>query len=568
MAFDGFVTKAIVNELKSCLISGKINKIHQPDKDNLILNIYSNGQKYNLAICINASNCRMNLTSETKQNPNTPTSFCMLLRKHLIGFKITNIDSNGLDRIVSITLEGFNELNDISYKKLIIELMGKHSNIILLNENDIIVDSARHIASERCILPANPYQFPSSEKLNIYSISLEEFLDIIHNSKENFTDTISNLFYGFSKSHIHYIIKLLNIKLEDISSSDISRFYLYIINLISDINNFKIDIREINIHHKKDYVLISSENPSKLKINSFLDNYYSLKEKKEFLDNYRNNVLRIILGILKKYQKRLLNIDNKLSECKDMEKYKLYGELITANLYRLENNQNLESVVVENYYDNNIPITIALDKKYSLAINAKNFFKKYNKLKNTLLVVTKQKEETKKELDYIESIIYSLNSSFSLQDVDDIYLEIQESFLHYQPSKNKSIKNNKDSHLSPIALEVDGYTILIGKNNRQNDYLTFKLASKNDLWFHVQDAHGSHVILQTNGKEISDDNPIIVKCAELAGLHSKSNTENKVAVNYTLIKNVKKPKGSNPGFVTFTNYKTILVKPKNCDLSN
>lgn len=540
MAFDGFVNKAIVNELNNYLLNGKISKVHQPNKDELILNIYSNNEKYNLSININASNCRINITSNTKPNPLTPTSFCMLLRKHLVGAKIKSIETAELDRLIIINFEGYNDLNDLVTKKLVIELMGKHSNIILLNENDIIIDSARHIVSERNILPANPYIFPISDKININDISKEEFKNIVTKDLNNFTNIISSSFYGFSKTLINYIIKKLDIKLENISSDDISNFYDYVINLILSINNLNIACEYFEFNNKKDYVLISSENSSEFKINTFVDNYYSSKEKNEYFENYRNNVLKIILSNLKKYEKRLININSKLEECNDMEKYKLYGELITANLYRLQTNENLESITLENYYDNNNPIKILLDKKYSISINAKKFFKKYNKLKNTLEIVTKQKYDTKRELEYIESIIYSLNNTNSINEVDDIYLEIQENILGKKITNKKSMKKQTELS-SPILLNIDGYTIYVGKNNKQNDYITFKMSAKNDLWFHAKDIQGSHVLLKLENNDKASDN-IILKCASIAAYYSKAKASSKVDVQYTQIKNIKKPK--------------------------
>lgn len=563
MAFDGFINKAIVNELNHWVINGKIMKVHQPSKDELILNIYSNGSKFNLDICISSSNCRINLTSEKKSNPINPTSFCMLLRKHLVGAKIRNIETIGLDRLIILHLETFNELNDLVNKKLVVELMGKHSNIILLNENDIIIDSVRHISSDRIILPANPYTLPMSDKINITDITNKEFIDLIQKHSNNFINFISSHFYGFSKTHINYITNTLNINTTNISESDTIRFYNYVIDLISNINSFTVNCTNFEFNNKNDYVLISSENPSELEINNFVDNYYSSKEKNEYFENYRNNVLKIILSVLKKYEKRLSNINSRLEECKDMDKYKLYGELITANLYKLNNNINLETVTLNNYYDNNNSITILLDKRYSPSINAKRFFKKYNKLKNALEIVSKQKESTKKELDYIESIIYSLTSASSINEVDDIYLEIQENLLDKKINNKNKNKKQKEASF-PITLNIDGYTVYIGRNNKQNDYLTFKIAAKNDLWFHSKDIHGSHVILKIDSdKDINED--IIYKCASLAAYYSKGKNSSKVLVEYTFVKNIKKPKDSKPGFVTFTNYRTVLVEPKELD---
>ena len=559
MAFDGFVNKAIVNELNTSIKGGKIVKIYQPSKDEFIYTIYANGNKYNLYICINSSNCRINLTSTKKDNPLTPPNFCMVLRKHLIGSKIKSIETRGLDRLVIFHLETYNELNDLINKKLIIELMGKHSNVILLNENDIIIDSAGHISSERNILPANPYSLPESSKINIYDLKSEDFLKKFKNSQSSFMKFVQNNFYGFSKTFINYVLDILKIEIQNITDYNIATFYEYIIRLSNNIDLLRIDCIDYSFNNKMDYVLISSENTSDLKVNTFIDNYYTYKEKSENFENYRNNVLKLILNILKKYEKRLSNINIKLKECNDMDKYKLYGELLTANLYRINNNINIESISLENYYDNNDLIEIKLDKRYSPSVNAKRFFKKYNKLKNTLEIVSKHKEDTKKELDYIESIIYSLNSANNLNDVDEIYLEIQENILNNQPvSKQKNKPENKSV---PIALDIDGYNVFVGRNNKQNDYLTFKVANKEDLWFHTENIHGSHVILKLNkSKEITDD--IISRVASIAAYYSKGRNSSKVNVQYTEVKNIKKPKNAKPGFVVFNHYKTIMVEPK------
>ena len=458
MAFDGFVNKAIVTELTKSILNGKIVKIYQPTKDEFVFTIYANNNKYNLNICINSSNCRINLTNTKKDNPLTPPNFCMLLRKHLIGSKIKGIETKGLDRLVIFNLETYNELNDLINKKIIVELMGKHSNIILLNENDIIIDSARHITSDRNILPANPYTFSQDDKINFYDISCNDFMDLAKNSQKSFPSFLQSTFYGFSKCLINYIMQKLIIDSKNISNEAYSIFYNYILKLIKDIDSLNITCIDFEFNNKVDYVLVNSEKPSELNINTYIDNYYTYKEKSENFENYRNNVLKLILNILKKYEKRLSNINSKLQECNDMEKYRLYGELLTANLYKINNNVNIDSITLENYYDNSF-VDIKMDKRYSPSINAKRFYKKYNKLKNTLEIVTKQKEDTKKELDYIESIIYSLNSANTLNDVDEIYVEIQENILNNQISaKSKKIQENKSI---PISFEVDGFNFFV-----------------------------------------------------------------------------------------------------------
>lgn len=561
MAFDGFINKATVSELHSFLIGGKVSKIFQPNKDEIVINIYSNSSKYNLDININSAFCCLYLSSNKKSNPITPSSFCMLLRKHLISAKITDIETNGFDRIVTINFETYNELNDLISKKLIIELMGKHSNIILVNNDNIIIDSLRHISADRNILPANPYTLPASTKLNINETSLENFKNTLANSDKNLIDSISNTFYGFSKVFTSYIVSTLNLNNENFSTNDMEIFFNYIQKLILNIDTLHFKCEYYFFNNKKDYVLISSENVSNLDVNTFLDTYYTFKEENDNFENYRKNILKVILNILKKYEKKLLNINNKLEDCNKMDEYKLYGELITSNLYRFNNNINIDSISLENYYDNNNLIDIKLDKKYSLSMNAKLFFKKYNKLKNTLKIVSEQKIQTKKEIEYLESIIYSLNTSSTIQEIDEIYLEIQENILNKRNMNNKKIDKKNDSLSSYLVLNIDGYEVLVGKNNKQNDFITFRVANKEDIWFHVKDNSGSHVLLRKKTNiDISEE--LLRKCASIAAYYSKCKDSSKVEVQYTTIKFIKKPKNSRPGFVTFSKYNSIMVEPK------
>lgn len=570
MAFDGIVTKSIVNEL-NILTDCKIDKIYEPNKNTIIVGLYGNKTNYALNICIDSSNYRINLTTHTKQNPNVAPNFCMLLRKHLIGSYVRNIEMNGLERVVSFELETLNDFNELVCKKLVIELMGKHSNIILLDENDIIVNSIRHSSkssSYRDIFPNKKYEFPKTDKLDFLSVStFDEFYDIIKSDlEENTLDKIlSNKFNGISKSFISFHLQHLSIDASNME--DLKKLFDYIQNILTSTNLKFIEVKnEENI--LKDYILSSTEEKVEtLSLNFFLDDYYSSKENNEDFKSYRNSILKLILDTLKKYNKRLENICVKLSECEDMDKYKLYGELLTSNLYKF-NGQNLDNVNIENYYDNNTVINIPLDKKYSVNINARHYFKKYNKLKNALEVVTKQKQETIYELNYLESIVYELENSSSISDVQDIFEEISENDLFKtglsKKQKNKkSSKKNKEKPISfnPIVYEIENYKIYVGRNNKENDILTLKFANKNDLWFHTKDTHGSHVILKFNSpKDIVTDN-ILLKCAELAVKHSKAKNSYNVPVDYCKAQYVKKPNKAKPGMVIYSNNKTIYVNP-------
>ncbi len=577
MAFDGIVTKSIINELNQNLIDGKINKIFEPNKNEILLGIYANGKNFALNICIDSNNYRLHITTNTKPNPLNAPNFCMLLRKHILGYKIKNISNYDLERIVIIELEGYNELNDLTNKKLVIELMGKHSNIILLNDKNFIIDSLRHLDissnSSRDILPAHLYVFPENNKHSFIKLNdFREFKNILSsNASLSINANIVNNFIGFSVPFVNNILNNLKINKEDtldkISDNSLYELYNYIKSVLNGIetNNSTV-ISIINEKNKKDYTIDLKDKSENLEINFFLDDFYFSKETSDSFLSYRNSILKLILNTLSKYSNRIKSIDKKLLECSNRDTYKLYGELITANLYKYRN-EKLESITLENYYDNNNLITIPLDSKISVHNNATKYFKKYNKLKNALAIITVQKNDAKRDIDYLESIIYELENSKSISDINEIYNEISESSIFsdsLKGKKDKNKKNKENSISSPREFKIDDYTILVGKNNFQNDYLTTKLADKNDIWFHTKDIHGSHVVLRTNNTlEIDDDiDDILVKCAEIAAFYSKAKFSSNVPVDYCFVRYVKKPSGSKPGMVIYTNNKTLNVTPK------
>lgn len=571
MAFDGIVTRQVVEELNTCLIGGKINKVYQPNKNEILFGIYANGKHYCLLINIDSNCYRMHLTDIPKVNPLNAPNFCMLLRKHLIGMKIKSFETYDLERVIKIVLEGYNELNDFITKELVIELMGKHSNIILLNDSSKIIDSMRHLEvssnATRDILPARLYTFPTTDKISFLKLtSFKEFYELIspYVGKEPIDIVFASHFVGISKLLVSYLQQIHQIENISILEEDYHTLYDSLKELIHSSNVVCIPFSN---GEKQDYVLASKKKESALDINFFLDDFYHKKETLDEFISYRNSVLKLILNELKKYTKRLNNMNQKLEECHKKEQYRIYGELITANLYHVNANENLDYITLENYYDNNIPTKIPLDKSVSISMNAKKYFKKYTKLKNACEIVTLQKQETKREIDYIESIIYELEVANTISDIDSIYTEFSENFLgknvsnSSKVSKKKLSKKKKEEVFSPLCFAIDGYTVLVGKNNKQNDFLTLKCAHSNDLWFHVKDIHGSHVVLKTNGDEISQET--INKCASLCASYSKAKNSSNVAVDYTLIRYVKKPSGSKPGMVIYTNFQTVTVQPSN-----
>lgn len=595
MAFDGIVTKAVVSELNTCLINGKINKIFEPNKNEILLGIYSGGKNYCLNISIDSVNYRINLTTNSKPNPQNVLNFCMVLRKHLTGGTIKRIYSTGLERIVFIDVDVYNELNDLITKTLVVELMGKHSNIILLNSKHTVIDSLRRLNkfdnSNRDIFPGSKYLNIESAKKDFLAVkTFDEFYRDISIDSENLPSTLSKVYNGFGKKNISYLLETLNIP-TSVSTNNLKEVYSYLKDLFANIPD-NVVLKEYS-SVKKDYFAYKSTNDG-LSVNFFLDDFYTSKEQAEQFKQYRDTVLKLVLNHVGKIKERISTIDSKIADCTNAEKYRLYGELITSNLYRMPDYPQAE-VTLENYYDNNNLITIPLDEKFSPSKNAKNFFKKYRKLQNTIAIVEKQKELSEAELSYLESIVYELEEVSSIEDIDNIYSEICDNLIfgknantvnnhvynsHDKIANSRNSKSNKQSSSSnmPEKRNIDGYTVYIGKNNKQNDYLTCRLAQNSDIWFHTKDIHGSHVVLKVdsnpNASHANSENSgisntfnvpdaVLYKCASVAAYYSKARMSQNVPVDYTLIKYVKKPNGAKPGMVIYTNNKTIYANPQN-----
>lgn len=561
MAYDGLVNYSVVKELKNKIIDGKIDKIFEPNPEEIVLGIYSNGIKYALNLVVSSSYYRANLTTHSKANPMQAPNFCMTLRKYLLGTHLTKIYTNGLERIIFIEFEGYNKTKDFSTKKLIVELMGKHSNIILVDSNNIILDSLKHFSivsgSIRNIYPGAKYSLPKSDKLDFFDIKDDnDFYCVLKNNSIKLNTTsliniISNTFTGISKNSIKSLEKNLNIS-DELCKESSKLLFTYISRIINENN-----IVAKNFDNNYSLEIISDKKNEDLQINFFLDDYYFTKETNTNFMNYRNNLLKLILLKLNKLNDKLDSINLKIIECKDSEKYKIYGELITSNLYRI-NDYKTDSITLENYYDNNKEITIPLDRSISPSLNAKKFFKKYKKLKTAKDFVNKKKLELLDDINYFESIVYEINCAKNISDIDEIYNEIQENPINIKKTQSSKKKKSTNTSSEPIKHIIDGFTVLVGKNNKQNDYITTKLANKDDIWFHVKDFHGSHLILRTEGKAPNPET--LYKCAELAKLHSKAMQSSNISVDYTYVKYVKKPSNSKPGMVIYTNNKTIVVK--------
>lgn len=574
MAFDGIVISNLVNDFKSTILNGNISKIAQPEKDELLLTIKNNKNVYRLLLSANAALPLCYLTNENKPSPMTAPTFCMVLRKHLANARIIEITQPDFERIIDIKVEHLNELADICTKHLIIELMGKHSNIIFTDDNGIIIDSIKHISamisSVREVLPGRAYYIPNSkDKLNPLKTDVGTFITKVF-SKDIpiykalysnitgisplvaneicsrcgvFPDTNTSQLDTDEKKHIYNIFKYL---FDDINAGK------YTPNIVLN-NSDPVEYSSISLSLYKDYNVKPFEFISDLIIEYYAAKSIStrIKQKSYAL---RKTVSNSIERTSKKYDLQL----KQLKDTEKKDKYKLYGELIMTYAYDIQ--QGSKEYIALNYYDNS-SVKIALEENLSPTENANKYFEKYNKLKRTFLALSEQITETKEELTYLESVWSSLELAISESDLNSIKQEL--SISGYIKTSKQDDKKNKQKNNLPGSkpyhyLSRDGYDIYVGRNNFQNDELTFKLADGGDWWFHVKGSAGSHVIVKSKGDDIPDS--VFEDAGALAAYYSKENGSKKVEIDYTLRKNIKKPNNGKPGFVVYyTNYSLIAI---------
>ena len=575
MAFDGLVIKGIINELNNNILNSRVEKIYQPDQDEILIKLYGTNGKSNLRIVTSSDNYRIHLTNSIKSNPFTAPNFCMVLRKYLSSARIRNIYTNGLERTVFVDFDAMSEENNLEKYTLVIELMGKYSNVILINSNSIIINSLKHFkkdeTSERNILPGYKYEELKSDKYDLTkNSSADDFINFIYNVYDNsqnvkldLLNIFTNEIIGISKPLIQSALKELHLN-NYVSKNSIKEVYSYLYNLYLNVENL------ICINHEQNYTVKLSQNKeNSLQMNNFIDEFYEAKEESQNFILYRNSLLKLILNKVKKLTNKLANVNKKMSECNNMDTYKLYGELIVNNMYKLDNS-HLDSITLNNYYTGE-DITIPLDKSISPYNNAQKYFKKYNKLKNALSIVKEQENEIQEQLSYLESIVYELEASNTIEEVTEVYDEISNNVLikdiNTQKQSKVNVKRKKPNNRlykfdkeQFIRFKIDDFDVFVGKNNVQNDYLTLKFASDNDLWFHTKDIHGSHVILRINNEKPSQE--IINKVASIAAKYSKAKFSSNVPVDYTYVKYVKKPNKAKPGMVIYTHEQTVNVQPE------
>ena len=577
MALDGLVIHCIVNELNKKLLGGKIDKVYQPENDEVVLHIRNNKENFKLVLSCSASNPRVYLANNyKKENPINAPMFCMLFRKYIQGGNIVNISQIGFERIIKISVESFDELKEKTTKDIIIEIMGRHSNIILTHSLDNkIIDSAKRIPPSvsrvRQILPGQTYVLPpKQDKLNpIDEVSLNLFVDTLTSFNGPIFKAIYSKFLGVSPVIAKEICFRANIDentlIDEISSNDISKVYKEFHNLFKFINNNSynpsmiidesidkvLDFSCINLSQFSNLSIINDDSISKI-----LENYYATKDIKDRIHQRSSDLRKSISIKLDRLYNKLNKQEKELIESENAEIYKIKGELITSYIYMIE--KGMESVEVANFYDPEYKnITISLNPNFTPSENAQKYFKKYNKMKTAKKEITSQIEITKEEINYLENIILSIENCENLAELMDIREELSK--VGYLRAKNNIKKETKLTTKPHEFISSNGFKILVGKNNKQNDNLTLKIASNEDIWMHTKNIPGSHVIIKTEGKEVPDET--IFEGAMLAAFFSKSKMSSQVPVDYTKKKNVKKPNGSKPGMVIYETNSTIYVTP-------
>ncbi len=580
MAFDGIVIANLAKELNDTLAGGRIQKVAQPEKDELILTI-KQYDIYKLFLSADASLPLVYLTENTKVNPLTAPNFCMLLRKHFNSARIISITQPGLERSLDIKIEHLDEIGDLKVKHLIIEIMGKHSNIILCDENYIIVDSIKHISgfvsSVREVLPGRSYFLPQTvEKANPLTLTPEELQQFVLSKPLPLAKALYTGLTGISPVMAEELCHRSRLS-SDLPANTLSGDFA--LHLFKVLERFAEDIKEGNfspciIFKEEAPVEFSAvpltcyeEHPTEAmeikrygSISTVLEDYYAKKNQITRIRQKSADLRRIVNTTIEREAKKY---DLQTKQLKDTEKrdiYKVYGELITAYGYGVE--PGSRSMQALNYYTNE-EITIPLDETLTPMENARKYFEKYNKLKRTNEALSVYIKETKEALDYMESVRLSLDLALTEDDLNAIKEELIESgYLrrHIEKGSKKKPAKVKLGNTPLHYLSSDGYHLYVGKNNFQNDELTFHFAANSDWWFHAKGIPGSHVILKAAGIDGEIPDRAYEEAAALAAYYSKGRDNDKVEIDYVEKKQVKKPAGGKPGFVVYyTNYSMMAV---------
>lgn len=575
MALDGIFLHHIAAELKDALIESRVSQIYQPNRDELSVVFRTFGGTKRLLISTRANSPRVNLCTAIPENPATPTMLCMLLRKRLSGAKVTDIFQPSLERILCFDFQAVNELGDKVKLRLITEIMGKYSNIILTDERGVIVDALKRVdltmSSQRLVLPNLKYELPpAQDKLNILEHTPEE---IIEKATENLNEmplnkALLSTLQGVSpiicrelESDCASGVQLSN---KELGTSEKMRLYKCLENLKATAENadgkpYMIITAGENKPFDISFIPIAQYGKSaKVKeyksFSELLDCFYFERDNAERMKVKSQDLHKLVSNLTERLARKINLQTAELENCKDRDTLRIKGDLLQANLYKIQRGASFAKV--ENFYDDNKIIEIKLNSAISPAANVQKYYKDYRKAKTAEKVLTEQIKNAKEELEYLDSVSDILNRAESEKELSQIRQELMEQGYIKAPKG----RQKQPASLPPLEYRTtDGFKILVGRNNKQNDKLTLKTARKTDIWFHTKDIHGSHTILVTDGKEPTET--AIFQAAQIAAYHSKAKSSQNVPVDYTLVKNVNKPNGAKPGMVIYLTNKTLYVTP-------
>lgn len=572
MALDGAFLYCTLAEIRERLIDARVDKIYQPTKDSVVIGFRGRGFSEKLLLSANASSARVNLTEQSFENPAQPPMFCMLLRKHL-GGRLAAVRQEGLERAAYFDFECTNELGDLVTVTVAAEIMGRRSNIILINEKGKIVDAIKRVdedmSSVRRILPGVTYQAPEGQgKLNLLTAPFEEVILRVESKKNTelsraLVDSLEGISPLFARECAFFAGRGAELKADELTEEHKIRLAHYLESAKSAIieRTPRIMLCEKD-GRLKDFCFVPIKQYGSLMLEKsfdsesrLLDSFYAERDNQGRMKQRSHDLLKLISNLSERILRRIENQRQELAECKDRDVLKTAGDLINANIYRLE--KGMASAELENFYEDGSPvITVQLDPRLTPAQNAQKYYFRYRKADTAERLLNQQIEQGRQELLYIDSVFDSLVRATSEAELAQIREElIRQGYVRRGKKSEKAPKA-----LAPIKLRTeDGFTVLVGRSNVQNDKLTLKDSAKTDMWLHTHDIHGAHVIICAEGREITE--AAIYDAAVAAAYQSKARDSSQVPVDYTLVKYVKKPSGAKPGMVIFTNNKTVFVKP-------
>lgn len=568
MAFDGIVTRAVVKQLNDELTGLRVDKIYQVEKDEVLLHF----RKNKLLISSSGNNPRIYLTEQTKENPKIPPMFTMVLRKHLSGAIVKGVFQFGNDRVIKIDFDAWDDFSEKIEKSLIVEIMGRHSNIILLDNENIIIDSIKRVSESmsrvRQVLPHLPYEYIKDEnKIDPSTATLEDISEKFNHSEGNKSveNVVFNALTGFSKNMGTEISLRANIdstrpfsSLENFEKDNLIKSSMELIREINE-NEFSyksyldgdriVDFHVLNLINLEGLDSLEFKTPSEM-----LDAVYSKRDKDDRLGQKGTALKKIVASKLSKDKSKISNLKKDLLEAENREQYRIFGDLLSANFHKVKPGQ--KEITLQNFYSEDLEdVLIPLDEKISAPINAQRFYKKYGKLKTAENILNEQIKDTQNEIDYLESVLSTIELTEDVSALDEIKDElIEQGYIKRSSQKKKKSKMEIPNYLE---MEKDGFNIFIGRNNRENDLLTHKIARRDDIWLHAQGIPGSHVIIKTEGKDVPEE--VIKYAAQLAAYNSKGRNSGSIEVDYTQKQNVKRSPANKPGLVNYTNFKTISV---------